>query len=87
MRIKYIIIDGIKPRLFSDAETHKELARGQVVTSAGFCDFHQTQDRDPLGDNYRQFNWVVSCYGKSESLGIASNPINDAAIIKRMLDS
>lgn len=78
-RCKYVILDGIFPRLFSESDTHKYVARApmslgvKTPTSAGFC----SVGVDAKGE------LEVSCYGKSESLGLESQP-GDAEIIKRL---
>jgi len=72
-RFKYVIVNGTYPRLCSEAETHKSLAGGLHVTSAGFARL----DIDPAS------RLSVSCFGESVSLKVKSDPI-DSMLIERM---
>lgn len=79
MKIKYIIIDELYPRLCSLAEQHSDVANGYKVTSAGFCSFEQGDgSKDGMG-------WLVSCWGESLSLKIKSDPEHDSHLIERLL--
>lgn len=75
IQFKYIITqDGAL--LFNDAITHKSVApRDRKVYSAGFCNI----------DFYPNDEHKVICYGKSESLSIASIPIKDEYVIRDIL--
>lgn len=75
MKVKYVIINELFPRLCSLAEEHAQLAKGERVTSAGFCSFSgQSPD------------WQVSVWGESISLKVKHDP-HDAYLIKRLLSN
>ena len=65
---KYIVADG-SMIVFSAAIKHSEF-RSWNPTSAGFISFSTNKDGGV----------VCSCYGRSESLGIESNPEKDTRI-------
>lgn len=77
MKIKYVIIDELFPRLGTLGEQHSQIAGGYKVTSAGFCSFEMGGYGDPPG-------WRVSVWGESLSCKVKSQPY-DAELIKRML--
>ena len=81
MKIKYVIIDYCLPILFSEGHQHAKFANIGKATSAGFCSFYNEEDGS------EDAGWHVSCWGESISLKIKSEPENDAAIIKRLLDN
>jgi len=72
---KYIIIDELFPILFTECQTHKDLAHGMRVTSAGF--FCTSIEKDKI---------KVHCYGESISLNIKNQP-DDARLIEKFLSS
>jgi len=72
MEFKYIIIKKVFYVLFCDGIEHIAEANGRNVTSAGRC-------RITVVDGEID----VHCFGESLSLGIPSDPVRDAAIIKR----
>jgi len=72
--MKYIIVEenGINaPVLFSEVVSHQDIGENQKVISAGFCQIGIVDEK-----------FHVSCYGKSDSLKIGSNPKVDASIIR-----
>lgn len=77
MKVKYVIINDLCPRLCSLAEEHAQLAKGERVTSAGFCQF----SKDAACDD----EWEVTCWGESIGLKVKSNPEHDAYLIGRLL--
>ncbi len=60
--------------LFDEVLTHKIVAGGRPVVSAGFCLFEVREDE-----------FVPVAYGESVSLGLKSRPEKDAAIIAEAL--
>jgi len=70
--MKYIIVENKLPILFPDDISHKQMARGLNVTSAGFSVY------DPC-DN------VMICFGESCSIGVKSQPKDDENIINNFL--
>lgn len=77
MIFKYIIFkDSLKVILFSiNSFTHKEAANThEKIKSAGFCSI-----------TYSNSELKIICYGKSETLGINSEPKEDEKIIKKTL--
>ena len=67
--MKYIIIDGVKPIVFSEAQLHSEFKNMGEITSAGKCSIRNNK---------------VSCFGESISLKLKPNE-RDAKIIKMNL--
>jgi hypothetical protein len=85
MDMKYIM-DDVTPIIFCPTMNHDNMARrlfGRMeyikgrVTSAGFLAFRVGEDG----------NVCVHAYGKSESLGIESQPERDSRIITRALNA
>ena len=77
MIFKYIIVENFeKPILFSLHKwSHKEaMPFNEKIKSAGFCSIKYC-------DNILK----IVCYGKSETLDIISNPIEDELIIRNAL--
>jgi hypothetical protein len=72
---KYVIIDGIAPRIGSACESHQDLAghHADQVTSAGF---------GRLSCNPDTGRFEVCCFGKSVGLGKMSQPGDDAMIVR-----
>jgi len=68
------MIDGVFPIVFTDANTHREIAGMKNVTSAGFVSLHLSNDKTSIEAN---------AYGESISLGLKSNH-DDSAILTRM---
>ena len=66
-KAKYVIANGL-PIIFWEGTSHDEVAKGQKVTSAGFCF---------ISFDAEQEEWVAKCFGESISLGIKSNPFED----------
>jgi len=71
---KYIVLNECYPRICSGAETHRDLAAGRKVTSAGFAQLYTKENGD----------FGVSCYGESVSLKIKSNPESDQRLLERL---
>ena len=71
-KLKYIILKSGSPILFGDASKHSEVARKENVQSAGFCFIQFKEDKDA---------YDITCFGESTSLGIKSNPEEDAKAI------
>ncbi len=70
MKMKYVIMDGAFPRLFTECEQHIDVARrSNGATSAGFCHI---------------VNGNVEVFGESISLNLKSHP-DDAFLIQKML--
>lgn len=70
MRLKYVIFDNLSFLLAPETVTHREMSliyQDCEVKSAGFIDIETNN---------------ICCYGRSESLGIDSDPENDADHIR-----
>lgn len=74
MDCKYIILDNLMPIIFHGSLTHKEIANGRKVRSAGFVDLYYTSK-----------GITANCYASSASLEVESMP-DDAHIIERMIN-
>ncbi len=74
MRGKDVIFDKAFPLTFADAMLHKDVEYRGTPTSAGF--FRVYADEDGRID--------IAVYGRSESLGLSSQP-EDAATIKAFM--
>lgn len=76
-KLKYVIIDDCFPIIFGEAHKHSDFSRNRLgkPTSAGFCHIHQAGEE----------GMTVSCFGKSVSLEIESQP-GDAQIIEKLLN-
>lgn len=72
--MKYIIIDGVIPIVFSEAQLHTEFKLFGEITSAGKCRF-------VLDDGTVK----ARCFGNSIGLKIKSNPEHDEKVINRNL--
>jgi hypothetical protein len=75
LKTKYIITKDKEIIVFPELLQHSEFKHFQPI-SAGFISF---------GVN-KQGNPSCSCYGKSISLGLKSNPEEDTVIAKRQLN-
>lgn len=71
MERKYIMIDNCMPIVFDIALTHADV--GEFFN----------KEKSITSAGFIDSNG--NCYGQSDSLGIASNPIRDTKIIKRLL--
>lgn len=89
MRLKYVILDGKLPILFSTKQFHSDFEhvrlnneRGEwergTATSAGFCEFALYEGSTTCYD--------VTCYGESTTLGLKATP-TDSTLIKQLLES
>lgn len=67
------MIDGLFPVLFTEANTHREIAGGRNVTSAGFVSLIINEHG----------NIEAHAYGESISLGLKSDN-KDSAILTMM---
>jgi len=76
-KFKYIILDGLYPRICSEADTHREMAGFRTATSAGFAQLS-------IVPNGSDLEFDVHCYGESVSLRLKSKGAEDAAILRRM---
>ena len=76
MRLKYIITRNNSPVLFSEAESHNEVASRVGAISAGFVDIEYLKAHDV---------YAVDCYGSSISLGMNSSK-GDSVKIAQMLN-
>ena len=76
LSMKYVVIkNGFeRPYLFSSLDQHRDVAAmiGGEVISAGFVNHTESG---------------LSCYGSSDSLGVASRPEQDSKLINRFLMS
>jgi len=72
MRMKYVILADNYPVVFSELQSHAEVARAfhMKATSAGFCGI--THDG------------MFVCYGESVSLKVGSKPELDTRLINRL---
>jgi hypothetical protein len=75
-QLKYVIIDSKYPILFGDCTSHSDF-KHMKVTSAGFCSIQPRIHDSGL---------LVDCYGKSDSLGISSDPEQDQKAIMYILN-
>lgn len=80
--MKYIICDNRNVAIFSEVNTHREMASKMYgkVTSAGFC----TLGTAIVIETGRSV-LKVHCWGSSVSLGIGNNGEVDEKIIEREL--
>jgi hypothetical protein len=82
--MKYIITSHHSPILFSEAESHSDIARGHSPISAGFVNV--SVDNGYPDDNVGEGELKVYCYGSSTTLnGLQSRPEKDAELIKAMI--
>jgi len=75
---KYIVLDRYHIVIFDPAMNHNEVAagfRGKEVTSAGSIAVGAAALGEP----------VVTCFGRSMSLGIGSDPLSDEILAKNAL--
>lgn len=72
--MKYIILNNGDAVVFGNGTSHKEVAGNRPVLSAGFCRI-ETYVND-MGD----LRAHVSVWGKSDTLGVASDPSDKQAI-------
>lgn len=79
MRLKYIVTDENAFAIFSETQTHSDMARGMwgKPVGAGFCNIAREADSEYAN---------VHCWGESTTLGIKSRP-EDEEIINRKLKS
>ena len=63
--IKYIILENLKPIIFSHFQQHKDFRFLGNITSAGFVDITKTQDE--CGNTIS----IARAYGKSISLNLS----------------
>lgn len=74
MKTKYIIIEYSYPIIFSECNKHSDFKHLGEITSAGFCNVNLYEDE-------------MDVYGESVSLGIKSDPDNDAPILNKLIFS
>ncbi len=89
MRLKYILDDYGNFAIFSDVNTHSDMARGfyREPVSAGFCTLavgYKEPSKYDLGEEQRNLN--IHCFGKSISLGLESRE-EDEKIINDKLNN
>lgn len=84
--MKYIITRHKSPVIFSEAESHNDMAEVVGAISAGFVDIRiKPVVPQELGDDTMEL--TVHCYGASHTLGgLASRGEEDARLIKTMLN-
>lgn len=76
--MKYIILSDNTPIIFPDSVSHKNMANGRQVKSAGFCRIETRRNE------YDDVVANVCCWGNSDSLGINSQTMEDEKIIASM---
>lgn len=76
MRLKYIISNNRVPILFSEGESHSDVARGVGAMSAGFVN---------VGWDSAKSRFIAECYGESITLHIKSAE-GDSDKVDRMLN-
>lgn len=71
-RLKYLIDKSGNFAIFTDVQSHEDMARGmyQKPVGAGFCDIAVGYYQE---DGKEKQNVSVHCYGESASLGIKAN--------------
>jgi hypothetical protein len=74
LKQKYVITDDREIIVFPELLQHSEFKHFNPI-SAGFISFGVNKEGNPS----------CSCYGKSVSLGLESNPEEDTKIAKRQL--
>jgi hypothetical protein len=62
-RMKYVIIDGISPIIFSESQNHSDFKVMGQITGAGFCNIYE---------DTKECETKAHVFGKSTSLGIES---------------
>ena len=77
--MKYIVFKDESCVIFPDSTSHNEMAGNKPVSSAGFCIV------ETYRNNFDDIRANVSCYGRSDSLNVESNP-QDNKIISRMFN-
>ena len=75
LKQKYIITENTEIIVFSELLQHSDFKSFNPI-SAGFISFGTNKEGNP----------TCSCYGKSISLGLNSNPEEDTKIAKRQLN-
>ena len=75
--MKYIIFQDNSAVIFSESISHKSIAGDMPVSSAGFCQIETYRNQ------FDDIRAKASCWGKSDSLGIAAFP-SDNKIIERI---
>ena len=79
--MKYIIFEDGAAVLFADSNNHRDIAmtRRIPVRSAGFCRIETARN---------QFDDIVvrtvQCYGRSDTLQVNSDPVNDEPIVREI---
>ncbi len=74
-RVKYVVTDNNEIIIFGEAMNHSTF-KNFNPTSAGFISFGVNKDGNPS----------CTCYGKSVSLKLESNPEQDTLLAKRRLN-
>ena len=89
--IKYVIIDEIKPVLFSECHVHRDFngfpspPGGEKITSAGFVSIREIDT--PEESRLCTVRMLKShCFGESTSLKMKPGP-NDEWLIDKMLNA
>jgi len=80
MKLKYIIVDGCIPIVFTECHKHDEIANGREVESAGFCRAFVSCEESE-GSEYIK----VVVWGESISLKVSFDP-TDASILEKMFN-
>jgi hypothetical protein len=75
--MKYIVFLDGSAIIFSKTTSHKWMAGDKIVRSAGFCTVETYRNQ------YDDIRAKVQVYGKSDTLGVESNPA-DAKILEEM---
>lgn len=73
-KFKYVVKDGIAPVVFSECQKHSDFQHAcSPITSAGFGEIY-----------FEDGGLKVSCWGRSISLNIDSNPAIDERLIRKL---
>lgn len=86
MSLKYVILNGCFPIVFSEAQKHVDFASLGKIDSAGFCSFQEVATPEERTDICTTRMKKVSVWGESRSLKLKSKA-HDAELIEKMLNN
>lgn len=76
--MKYIVFGDGQAVVFAETADHKLMAGNQWVRSAGFCRIETYRNQ------FDDLRAKIVCWGESKSLGMKSNPEEDAKAISQI---
>jgi hypothetical protein len=87
MELKYVILDEIRPIIFSEANKHSDFTKLGKVTSAGFLSIKTVSyDSQKHSVKHSKKEYIeVETYGSSTSLNITPH-IFDQHLLERLLN-